>query len=188
MGDSPAGQVGARVRELHDLLLAAAGGLSERELAASPGPHAPAIRFHLWHIARWADIVGAHLPTMDGAEAAAPRREIWEAEGLAAVWGLAGGELGYRETGMGLPDAAALALPLPDGAALRDYAARAFAAAEEAAAAVDEARFAAPGRDPLGREITVGAALLNHLLHVGRHLGMIEALRGVLGLHGTATR
>jgi hypothetical protein len=122
----------------------------------------------------------------DGAEAARP--EIWVAEGLVDRWGLAGHDLGYRETGMSLPDASAVTLPLPASSVLLDYAERAFAAAEAASAAVNDERFVAPGQDPLGRAITVGDAVLNHLFHVGRHLGMIEALRGVLGLHGTATR
>jgi hypothetical protein len=188
MTDSPARQIAARVREQHELVLKCARDLDDAQLAAPPGAHAPAIRFHLWHIARWADIVGAHLPTMGRATAADARHEIWATEALVDRWGLAEYDLGYRETGMSLPDAAALALPLPAAPALLAYAERAFAAAEAAIAAVDDERFVAPGQDPLGRAITVGGAILNHLLHVGRHLGMIEALRGVLGLHGTATR
>src|SRR5690348_12474377 len=64
MTDSPARQIAARVREQHELVLKCVRDLDEAQLAAPPGAHAPAIRFHLWHIARWADIVGAHLPTM----------------------------------------------------------------------------------------------------------------------------
>ena len=188
MANPPARQIGARVREVQDLLLAATGNLDEAILASWPGPHAPAIRFHLWHIARWADIVGAHLPTMGAAPGAPAPREIWEAEGLAVAWGFAGRDLGFRETGMSLPDVAVLALPFPTDTTLRRYAERTFAVAAEATEAIDEARFVRAGRDPLGREIIVGDAVLNHLLHVGRHLGMIEALRGVLGLRGTATR
>ena len=76
----------------------------------------------------------------------------------------------------------------PGKAALLDYAARAFAAADRAAAAIGDALFVVAGRDLLGREASIGGALLNHLLHVGRHLGMIEAARGFHGLRGTATR
>ena len=188
MTDPPARQIAERVREQQGLLLAVARDLSAEQFAASPGPHAPAIRFHLWHIARWADIVQANLAVAGAGSARGPATEIWADERLARAWGLGGVELGYRESGMGLPDEAAHALPLPDQATVLAYAERAFAAAASASAAVDDARFVAACRDPLGRETTVGGAILNHLLHVGRHLGMIEALRGILGLPGTATR
>ena len=42
--------------------------------------------------------------------------------------------------------------------------------------------------DPYGDETEVAEMLLNHLSHADRHLGMIEALRGVLGEQGTATQ
>lgn len=115
-------------------------------------------------------------------------QEIWSVERLAEGWGLVADSLGFGESGMGLDDMASAALPLPDKAALLDYVARAFAAADRAVGAVDNAQFALPCLDLLGRETTVGGAVLNHLLHASRHLGMIEALRGVQGLRGTATR
>ncbi len=188
MSPSPARQVAERVGEQQALILAVTRDLTAVQLTAVANLHAPAIGFHLWHIARWADIVQAHLPSMGTEPGTAQSQEIWEREGLAAQWSLANVELGYRDTGMGLTDDAAQALALPDGATLLAYAARTFAAAAQATLAVDDERFVRSGRDPLGREITVGGAVINHLLHLGRHLGMIEALRGVLGLHGTATR
>ena len=89
---------------------------------------------------------------------------------------------------MGLSNEAAQGVVLPDGATLLAYATRTFAATAQATLAVADRRFISTGRDPLGREITVGGAVINHLLHLGRHLGMIEALRGVMGVQGTATR
>ena len=188
MSPSPARQIAERIGEQQALILAITRDLTDAQLTTAASPHAPAICFHLWHIARWADIVQAHLPSMGAELDIIPTQEIWQSEGLAAQWGLTNAELGYRDTGMGLSDAAAQALALPDGATLIAYATRTFDAAARAALAVDEERFTTPGHDPLGREISVGGAVLNHLLHLGRHLGMIEALRGVLGLHGTATR
>lgn len=188
MSSSPARQIAERVSEQQALILAVTRDLTAAQLTTTAGLHAPAIGFHLWHIARWADIVQAHLPSMGAETGAAQIQEIWEREGLAAQWGLANVELGYQDTGMGLPDDAAQALALPDGATLLAYATRTFAAAAQTTSAVDDERFVRSGRDPLGREFTVGGTVLNHLLHLGRHLGMIEALRGVLGLHGTATR
>jgi len=188
MSPSPARQIAERVREQQTLILAATRDLTAAQAATPPGPHAPTIGFHLWHIARWADIVQAHLHNMGAASDTPPIQEIWERDGLVEEWGLGGVDLGYRATGMGVPDAAAQRLTLPANHILQDYATRTFAAAETAVLAVDDERFNTPGCDPLGRESTVGGAVLNHLLHLGRHLGMIEALRGVLGLHGTATR
>ena len=188
MSASPARQIAERVGEQQGLILAVTRDLTAAQLISTAGLHAPAIGFHLWHIARWADIVQAHLPGMGAEQHAAPIHEIWKNEDLAIQWGLDNAELGYRHTGMGLSDAAAQALNLPDGATLVAYASRTFDAAALATLAVDDERFIMPGRDPLGRESTVGGAVLNHLLHLGRHLGMIEALRGIMGLHGTATR
>lgn len=188
MAPSPARQIAERVDEQQALILAVTRDLTAAQLTAVSGPHAPAIGFHLWHIARWADIVQAHLPSMWAQPGTTAVQEVWQREGLATRWGLADVELGYRDTGMALSDEAAQALALPDGATLLAYATRTFAAAEATVLAVDDEHFGISGRDPLGRETTVGNAVLNHLLHLGRHLGMIEALRGVLGLHGTATR
>ena len=187
---SPACQIAERVREQHALILAVARDLTDAQFAWQENPHAPSIRFHLWHIARWADLVQAHLPGMSAALVArlGPGQELWAHEGLAAAWGLDTRDLGFLATGMSLTDDAAMALPLPGKAALLDYAARTFAAADSAVAAVDDALFVAAGRDLLDRQSSVGGAILNHLLHVGRHLGMIEAICGFQGLHGTATR
>jgi hypothetical protein len=41
--------------------------------------------------------------------------------------------------------------------------------------------------DLYGDETEIGEAILNHLSHADRHLGMIEAVRGVVGERGTAT-
>jgi hypothetical protein len=39
----------------------------------------------------------------------------------------------------------------------------------------------------LGETAPLEDSLIRHLSHVSRHLGMIEALRGLRGGHGTAT-
>ena len=33
----------------------------------------------------------------------------------------------------------------------------------------------------------VGEAMFGHISHINRHLGMIEAIKGMLGLEGSAT-
>src|SRR5687768_8168034 len=82
---SPTRQIAGRLHEIQTLILAITRDLSEEQLSAWAGPHATSIRFHLWHIARWADLVQAGLPAMSPelADRLGPGMEIWEREGLA---------------------------------------------------------------------------------------------------------
>jgi hypothetical protein len=199
MSPSAAATVAAAYRETHERLLALAERLSDDELGWRPAGTAPSAAFTLWHLARWADHLQATLPAMtpELGQALGARRQIWEAEGLAAQWGLAGAALGYEETGMLMDDGAAALLALPARPALLDYVRRAFAAADAAVAAVDDAQFAAAEQptaaDDVGEALrassqTVGGAIVSHLTHDNRHLGMLEMLGGLRGRAGTATR
>jgi uncharacterized damage-inducible protein DinB len=172
----------------HQHILALLSRLSEDELHWRPTAQAHTIAFEAWHLARWADHLQAHLPVMTPtlANLLAPRAEIWQQEGLAQEWGFPpAGALGHDETGMYMSDAAAIDLPLPEKAPLLDYARRAFAAAEEVLAQVpgeqlQEANIENPQESVLD-------VLLSHIVHDGRHLGMIECLLGIQSGHGTAT-
>lgn len=95
--------------------------------------------------------------------------------------------LGTFDSGMEMGDDAAAKLVLPDKAILVDYAARAFAAAQHAFTEVREDDLELRGKDLYDREGTVAAMLVGHLQHLNRHLGMIEALAGVMGESGTAS-
>src|SRR5205823_6603303 len=105
------------------------------------GPHAPAMRFHLWHLARWADKVQSSLTglTPDLQQRLEPTAELWATESLAARWGLTPGQLGDGDTGMGLDDDLSAALPLPDRDELIAYARLAFAAADQRLAVIGDA-------------------------------------------------
>jgi hypothetical protein len=85
-----------------------------------------------------------------------------------------------------MDEALAAGLPLPPKDVLVAYARRAFAAAEAAIAAIDDAELLRDRTDQPGTP--VGRAILVHIVHDNRHLGEIECLRGLLGLKGTATR
>jgi hypothetical protein len=115
-----------------------------------------------------------------------PGRQIWEAENLAARWGLAPAT-GYRETGMGLDDEGSARLRLPGKGLLLDYGRAGFAKADRAVAAVNESLFMTACTDLYERRTSIGTAVMSHLTHANRHLGMIEALKGMLGVRGTAT-
>src|SRR5437764_15312919 len=62
--------------------------LPEATLRWHIGPHAPAMRFHLWHLARWADKLQSSLTglTVDLRQRLEPTTELWATESLAARW------------------------------------------------------------------------------------------------------
>jgi hypothetical protein len=159
-------------RSTHEGVLRLVQGLTDEQLLWRPGGHAPSIGFHLWHLARWADY---------DARSAGDTPEIWVSQGLAAAWGFPA-ELGQAAAGTGLDDDASARLPLPGKAALVDYARAAFAALDQTAERMMTDALGAPeaGKDALDLVFT-------YATHDNRHLGMIEALCGVLGLQGTAT-
>jgi hypothetical protein len=176
-------------RRSHEAMLRLAQDLSAAQLKQQPSTTSPSIAFHVWHLARWADLLQSRIPgmTVGLGTKLGKGRQIWDAEGLAQEWGFAQFDLGGEATGMGMDEDVSAALPLPDRERLLGYAQRAFEAANRAVEAADEDALRESCTDLYGRETSVGAAIVGHLAHVNRHLGMIEALRGVHGLKGTAT-
>jgi hypothetical protein len=182
-------ELAERLAKTHARLLEIVADLSEDQVGWRSDLHAPPIGFHLWHMARWADRVQATLPAMSAAlgHHLDSGREIWEINALARQWGWQTEQLGYGQTGMELGDELAADLQLPPLDVMVDYARQAFAAADRAFEALDDQLLQERGVDIYGRENSVAYVLLVHLSHASRHLGMIEALRGVCGLRGTAT-
>lgn len=185
-------------QQTHARVLKVVEDLSDEQFRRPAVPKVHAIAFDVWHLARWADHLQAHLPRMnaDLGRFLGERRQVWEAEGLAVRWGLTPDELGFHQTGMLLEDAAAAALALPSKDVVLAYARRAFGAADEAVGALDERSLAGPNEpelrqrsivNPAGR-VTVADAIVSHHAHDNRHLGEIECLRGLMGLRGTATQ
>ena len=113
--------------------------------------------------------------------------QIWIEQNLAAQWDLDAGELGDTGTGMGIGDEASERLVLPGKAQLLAYAADSFAAFDALVAGLTPEQLVEATRPPDTDPRTVQEAIIGHLAHDNRHLGMIEALRGVLGLKGSAT-
>jgi hypothetical protein len=106
---------------------------------------------------------------------------------MAAEWGL-DAPLGWKDAGTGLDDDASASLPLPSGTKVVAYAREAFAAAEDVLGGVrNEDLHVATSNLFDDEPCSVLDHLLWHLVHGARHLGMIEALKGVLGVRGTAT-
>ena len=180
--------VAQRLVKVHGWILKAVADRDEEQLRERIAPTAPSIGFHLWHVARWADRVQAALPAMHpDLERLGRSEELWLATALAAAWGFPAA-VAADANGMGLDDDVSASLPLPLKAVLLDSAGRSFAAADRAAtaAAASEEIFATPCTDLYGRPNPIGDVVIGHLSHAGRHLGMIEALRGLSG-RGSAT-
>jgi len=192
-----------RIHRVHAYLLDVTQELTGEQLARRLTPTATPAGWHLWHIARWADCLQASHPNRRFSSGVAwdRSRQIWNADKLASGWGLRPERLGILETGAGMADDDAAVIPRVGKEALIDYARRAFHAADDAA--VELAAVADADRNSIqeytidrqqrevasaaGARVPVVADLTFHLTHANRHLGMIEALRGVLDLRGTAT-
>ncbi len=181
-----------RVTTAHVLLLKITAELSERRLFQSGGRTVPCIGWHLWHMARWADVTQASLaqatPTL--AERLGARSQIWHTREIATAWGLDPAALGHREAGSQMEDESTLSMRFPGREALLGYARDAFGAADEAIRALDASALGEACEHFYGTQVgvtTVAYCVQFHAIHAYRHLGSIEALRGVLGMAGTAT-
>lgn len=187
-GESVTGTLLEDVRWVNASVIDAVDELGEGAFHARPGRVAPSIAFHLWHVGRWADLFQARLPTFaDALARLGPREQVWEHGRLAEEWGLVG-SLGRNDTGWGLDDDASAALPLPGRDVVVGYARSSFDVAEEVFSSLRDDELLERTRNFYDDEPWV---VLDHITwytgHTGRHLGMIEALKGVLGLRGTVT-
>jgi hypothetical protein len=174
----------------HQNLVAAVQATDPRSVHQRLGPHAPSIGFHAWHMARWADKNQAALPVwLQGRSDVEPSAEIWLRDDVVGRWGLRGVETGdFGGTGAGLDDEGSAALPLPDAATLLEYMSASFTAFEDRIRAFeDDAALDIAIVDLYGDPSTIADAIASATSHADRHLGMIEALRGVLGDRGTVT-
>jgi hypothetical protein len=174
----------------HGNLLAAVRATDATVLHSRPGPRAPSIAFHGWHMARWADLNQAAMPAwLAGRPGVEFAPEIWIADDVVGRWGLTTIETGdYGGTGAGLDDEASAALPLPDAPELLAYMDAAFGAFLSRVKAIgDDSLLDLEVTDLYGDGSTIADTIASATSHSDRHLGMIEALRGVLGDHGTVT-
>lgn len=185
MSDSIAVQLSDRMRQIDEQLLSVVQQTTEEQLTWSDRPTAPSIAFHLWHIARWADRNQAFLASVT--DSSADSQEIWHSKNLASIWGLDSSVLGSGETGLGMSDEDAANFSLPSKSELMEYAGQSLGLLDSQYASVTDEMLAAQAADASGRQTTVAAAMLSHLTHASRHLGMIEALRGIQGQRGTAS-
>lgn len=208
MNDIAAQVIIARIKMVQAWILQATEKLSEEDLSQPLGTTAPPIGWHLWHIARWTDRVQASLPRPHTEVDAKnyqpnPNRGVWEQRQLADQWDLDRSRLGTLEEGSGMDFATAAMLPQKIGKdALLAYVHEVFDRtnqtldslkpdqfAERRSSVMEYAYNVADGTiwKAQGAETTLAADLGFHLSHANRHLGMIEALSGLLERKGTVT-
>lgn len=188
IGDVPT-LIALEVRQIHRLVIRAAERCDEHQLAWRPLPRALPAGFHVWHIARWADRLQAQIPdaSEELRELLGQGREVWEARRLVREWGLDGRQLGAGDTGTGLTDEESEYVRLPGRQPLLSYCEEVLALTNRAVASLSDELLLLECFDRSGRQLRMGAVVLEHLSHTSRHLGMVEALLGAQGLRGTLT-
>jgi hypothetical protein len=172
----------------HKLILGLAEGLSDDQLLWKPAGYNNSIGFNLWHIARWSDNLIAETlkeyPSLD--INAGEATEIWEQESLAEKWGL---PPVLYPGGTGLSDEAADGLSFPSKEEMVTYLRKTFLRTEDFIEKLD-VRYPAslPIEDEaLHKTLTeVRWHLYYYLMHHCRHLGMMEAIKGLLTGRGSA--
>ena len=181
MTESIMAEISYEYRRTHEYLLDLVDKLTDEQMGWTPNVTTPSIGFHVWHLARWAD----YLQEMINGRGS----QLWEKEGLGAQWALVTNTLGYAETGYGMDDNTAMTLRMPTKTVLLDYARRAFAASQQAVSTISDEQFYRVYEDLHGEnwnEGRIGPIISNWMKHDNRHLGMIECLVGVQGMHGSA--
>jgi uncharacterized damage-inducible protein DinB len=182
-------------REANADVLKTFGALSDGQIAWQPHPTCNSIAFLLWHIARWEDHMQATVPGMteELSRRLLPGQQIWERAQLAAKWGFASAQLGELELGTGFDRNVANEPSWPKKEVLLEYARQTFAAVEHAINFIDEEQFEEIERSQFDNEymnetmdqsVTVGNAIMEHLIHTTHHLGEIYYLIGLMKQSG----
>ena len=191
--------VTALYRGTHERILIVVGALSAHQWTRQFQRTAPPVPLLLWHVAREADQLQAHLPQMTAVLGMrlGTRRQIWEADGLAARWGGAAALGGAAERAM-RGDEFGLLLAAPGREMLLDYARQAFAAAERALGAVDDRQWrhrdatASASYGELHMQprqgASVGDAILAYLALQNQRLGAVEYLCAPMGARAKTHR
>jgi uncharacterized damage-inducible protein DinB len=164
--------------------------LSDDQIIWQPQPGCHSIAFVLWHLARWTDHLQATIPGMteELSRRLPAGQQIWERNQLALSWGFEPTQLGESQTGTGY-EIDALGEPhWPKKEIMLDYARQVFAVAEHAIGFIDEKQFQEAERlqyddeymrDSIAKTVTVGNAVMEHLVHNIHHLGEIYYLTGL---------
>lgn len=171
-----------RYAQSHSGLLQMVEGLTDEQLNWRPTPTAHNIAFQVWHAARTADdvqvVICRNCPSVKSK--LGEGQEIWQAEGLAARWGLDPTQLGAGESGYDMDDAVAAKLSLP-AQPLLDYARRAFETLNRALDAATPDEWDRPYKH-WGANVPLWVHVTDYLSHNEWNVGYIAALRRAQGL------
>jgi DinB family protein len=176
-------------KDIHKVVLDLADDLNDEQLNWKPEGYSTSIGFHLWHLARESDYLKAallhHNPQFipefgDG-------KEIWGKENLAKAWGFPEGL--HQTVGTGLSAEVAATLPIPKKDELLGYLRNSYEAIECFIEMLDTKY---PNFENVDEELRkkiemIRLNLLVFLSHDGRHLGMMECLKGLQTGFGSAT-
>lgn len=176
----------------HKAALAMVDELSQEQFRWRPTRGPQSIGWNLWHIARWDDYLAEVLlletPSLSHV---GPARQVWKERGIAARWGLDSIDLGLEDGGTSLTDVQAAAMTFPSKEAVIEYAEGAFDHLDAILPELDDSLIpqvlptvtteAFPTHEPYG--VTV----MEMFRHACEHLGMMEAVKGMLGLRGSVT-
>ncbi len=178
-----------RLTRANALLLQIVTGLYDQQASRWTAPTAPSAKWHLWHVARWSDIVQSTLFPIANNESDLSNKgaELWIALGIADEWGLQNPMPGKLGGGTGSGNEESSNMRLPDMIRVIGYARSAFELCEMRFSQIDDGVFDSDFYDWEGVRLQVGDAMFGHVSHINRHLGMIEAIKGVLGMDGSAT-
>jgi len=178
-----------RLMRANVLLLEIVTGLYDEQASRWPAPTAPSAKWHLWHVARWSDIVQSTLRPVANGESDLSNKgaELWEALGIPDEWGLKIAMPGRLGGGTGAGNSISANMGLPNMIRVVGYARSTFELCEMRFSQIDEGLFESDFFDWDGVRLQVGEAMFGHISHINRHLGMIEAIKGVLGFDGSAT-
>jgi hypothetical protein len=193
MSDPIAKELVGTVTWTQNRMIRETSGLTEEEFCQKPSPTAPPVGWHVWHIARWADILQASMTDQE---------QHWEKAELVAKFGLDQTKLGLLQMGSTQsPQEATEVIVTIGQERLIEYARTVFdmtvSALEvltledlytprESILRIDWS--ATPLTEGNGADVLLVEDLNFHNTHSQRHLGMIEALIGVMFYReGTAT-
>jgi hypothetical protein len=186
--ETPVTLLSRNYRIAHQRVLESADRTDDADFRRSLGISIHSVAWQVWHIARWDDRFAAFMAalTPEIGRQLGSTGEIWTNESLGARWGLPVGHMGRLDTGTDLDDDSADRLALPEKATIIAYARQVFGRVDEIVAALPPDRlFSVLPGDPDGD--TYAQNVVIYLEHVARHLGMIEAIRGLQGSRGTAS-
>lgn len=175
-------------QDLHKNILDLAEDLTDEQLRWRPEGYSTSIGFHLWHLARESDYLRAKtVEIFQLGPEFGDAQEIWHNEKLAEKWNFPA-EL-HDTVGTGVSDEDAANLPLPPKADLLDYLTRSYQAAERFVEVFDQQNPNFDGMDEAmqKKHLNIRRNILVFLAHDGRHLGMMECLKGLLTGFGSAT-